>query len=86
MSGSHDHDQPAETHDRERAHGHGHGHGGGHGHGSASSPKRALSIALGVTASFMVVEVAVGFWSGSLALLADAGHMLADAGALVLAL
>ena len=34
----------------------------------------------------MVVEVAVGFWSGSLALLADAGHMLADAGALVLAL
>ena len=34
----------------------------------------------------MVVEVVVGVWSGSLALLADAGHMLADAGALVLAL
>jgi cobalt-zinc-cadmium efflux system protein len=34
----------------------------------------------------MVVEVVVGFWSGSLALLADAGHMLADAGALVLAI
>ncbi|HYQ04150.1 MAG TPA: cation diffusion facilitator family transporter [Polyangiaceae bacterium] len=84
MSGSHDHHPPNEA----RGHGHGHGgHGhGGHGHGSASSPKRALSIALGITASFMVVEVAVGFWSGSLALLADAGHMLADAGALVLAL
>lgn len=34
----------------------------------------------------MVVEAAVGFISGSLALLADAGHMLADAGALALAL
>lgn len=34
----------------------------------------------------MVVEVVVGVWSGSLALLADAGHMLADAGALVLAI
>ena len=34
----------------------------------------------------MVVEVVVGWWSGSLALLADAGHMLADAGSLVLAL
>jgi cobalt-zinc-cadmium efflux system protein len=39
-----------------------------------------------LTASFMVVEAAVGYWSGSLALLADAGHMLADAGALGLAL
>lgn len=34
----------------------------------------------------MLVEVAVGFWSGSLALLADAGHMLADSAALGLAL
>ncbi len=34
----------------------------------------------------MLVEVAIGFWSGSLALLADAGHMLADAGSLVLAI
>lgn len=50
------------------------------------SAKQALSLALGLTASFMVVEVAVGVWSGSLALLADAGHMLADAGALVLAI
>jgi cobalt-zinc-cadmium efflux system protein len=45
-----------------------------------------LSLALGITASFMVVEVVVGLWSGSLALLADAGHMLADAGSLVLAI
>jgi len=45
-----------------------------------------LAWSLGITASFMVVEVAVGWWSGSLALLADAGHMLADAGSLVLAI
>ncbi|HTA93869.1 MAG TPA: cation diffusion facilitator family transporter [Polyangiaceae bacterium] len=63
----------------------GHGHGG-HGHGHGQSAKSALSIALVVTSAFMVVEVVVGFWSGSLALLADAGHMLADAGALVLAI
>jgi cobalt-zinc-cadmium efflux system protein len=45
-----------------------------------------LAFALALTASFMFVEGAVGLWSGSLALLADAGHMLADAGALALAL
>lgn len=39
-----------------------------------------------MTASFMVVEATVGFITNSLALLADAGHMLADAGALLLAL
>ena len=44
------------------------------------------ALALALTASFMLVEAAVGLWSGSLALLADAGHMLADAGALALAL
>lgn len=72
-------------------HGHGHGgHGhGGHGHGlgpGAADSRRALIGALVLTASFMGVEVAVGFYSGSLALVADAAHMLADAGALGLAL
>ncbi|MFZ5893071.1 MAG: cation diffusion facilitator family transporter [Myxococcota bacterium] len=47
---------------------------------------RALVLALVATACFMLVEAAVGLWTGSLALLADAGHMLADAGALALAL
>jgi cobalt-zinc-cadmium efflux system protein len=45
-----------------------------------------LTIALVLTASFMVVELVGGLVSGSLALVADAGHMLADAGALGLAL
>lgn len=47
---------------------------------------RRVQIALALTASFMVVEVIGGLMSGSLALLADAGHMLADTLALSLAL
>lgn len=67
-------------------HGHGgHGHGG-HGHGASHASRRALTLALALTAAFMMVEAVVGFMTNSLALLADAGHMLADAGALLLAL
>lgn len=44
-----------------------------------------LAYALALTGGFMVIEVAVGFYAGSLALIADAGHMLADTGALGLA-
>jgi len=43
-------------------------------------------LAFGVTALFMVIEVIGGLVSGSLALLADAGHMLTDAAALLFAL
>lgn len=45
-----------------------------------------LAWAFGLTVMFMFVEAAVGFWSNSLSLIADAGHMLADAAALGLAL
>ncbi len=76
---------PTPAPDREGLGGHGHG-GHGHGHGHGSSAKQALALALGVTTVFMVIEVAVGMWSGSLALLADAGHMFADSGSLVLAI
>jgi len=48
--------------------------------------RRRLTLALGITAAVMVAEVVGGWLSGSLALLADAGHMLADAAALGLAL
>lgn len=47
--------------------------------------RRGLGLALAVTAAFLVVEVAGGLLSGSLALLADATHMFADVGALLLA-
>jgi cobalt-zinc-cadmium efflux system protein len=47
---------------------------------------RALQIALGLTLALMIAEVVGGLMSNSLALLADAGHMLTDAGALGLSL
>src|SRR5262249_42772526 len=50
------------------------------------SPMRRLVLAFTVTALFMFVEAAVGWGSKSLALVADAGHMLADAAALGLAI
>ncbi|MGV8769578.1 cation diffusion facilitator family transporter, partial [Pseudomonas aeruginosa] len=50
-----------------------------------SNSKRLLTAFL-VTAVFMVAEVVGGVLSGSLALLADAGHMLTDAAALLVAL
>lgn len=56
---------------------------GGHRHGvSADADRRHLVIALGLIIGFMVVEVVVAFVSGSVALLADAGHMLSDAAAI----
>ncbi len=48
--------------------------------------RRRLTMALAITAVVMVVELLGGWLSGSLALLADAGHMLADAAALAVAL
>ena len=46
----------------------------------------ALRLALGITVVFMVAEALGGWWANSLALLADAGHMLGDAASLALAL
>jgi len=48
--------------------------------------KRTLTLALAITAAMMLIEAAGGFLSGSLALLADAGHMLTDVAALGLSL
>ena len=48
--------------------------------------KRALAITLALTSAFLVVEVVAGLLTGSLALLADAAHMLSDSVSLGLAL
>ncbi|MGH7700868.1 MAG: cation diffusion facilitator family transporter [Gemmatimonadales bacterium] len=48
--------------------------------------RRRLALVLGITAAVMVVEAVGGWIAGSLALLADAGHMLADVSAIGLAL
>ena len=58
----------------------------GHKHGRASESRRKLSLVLVLTAIYMVAEAVGGWWTGSLALMADAGHMLADVAALGLAL
>ena len=57
----------------------------GHDHAGAAS-RRALAVALALTASYTVVELVGGVLSGSLALLADAVHMLSDNVALAVAL
>jgi cobalt-zinc-cadmium efflux system protein len=65
----------------------GHGHTSGHGHAAGrAADRRRLLLVLLVTATVVVVE-AIGAWlSGSLALLADAGHMLTDAAGILIAL
>jgi cobalt-zinc-cadmium efflux system protein len=68
-SGPHQHDHP--------------GTAGEHGHEvTASSDSRYITIALGLILCFLAFEVIMAFIGHSLALLADAGHMLTDAGAL----
>lgn len=66
-------------------HHHHHGHDHGHHHGAEGRGQGALLKALGLTLTLMGAELVGGWWSGSLALWADAGHMLSDAGALALA-
>ncbi len=76
------------------AHGQAHAHGGSHDHAhdhhahdhSHDVGTRRLAIALTITAIFLVAEVVGGWLSNSLALLADAAHMLTDVGALALSL
>jgi cobalt-zinc-cadmium efflux system protein len=67
--------------------------GHGHVHAQAHAPARAtgtarwrLALALGLSVATLAAEVVGAWWSGSLALAADAGHMLSDVGALALAL
>jgi cobalt-zinc-cadmium efflux system protein len=64
---------------------------GGHSHSHALDARRADSrrrmwIALAINLAMLVAEAVGGILTGSLALLADAGHVLSDAGAIVLAL
>jgi cobalt-zinc-cadmium efflux system protein len=84
----------AHHHSREHAHGehdHEHDHAdhghAGHSHAPAVSASNEHVVLIGfvLTAGFMVAEIVAGALSGSLALIADAGHMLTDAAALLLA-
>ena len=81
------HDQH-DDHDDHAGHDHGaHGHGHhDHAHDLRGASKRSLIFALVLISTYMVAEVIGGIMSGSLALLADAGHMLTDAAAIMMAL
>jgi cobalt-zinc-cadmium efflux system protein len=64
-----------------------HHHGHGHGHGDASAANlRKLAIVLALSFAYMVAEAIGGYVANSLALLADAGHMLSDVAAIGLSL
>jgi cobalt-zinc-cadmium efflux system protein len=58
----------------------------GHDHGNAGSNRTRLAIALAIVATVLIAEIVGALLSGSLALLADAGHMSSDAIGLVVAL
>ncbi len=61
-------------------------HAPGHAHGHREGSTRALRLTLALTATYTVVEVVGGILTGSLALLADAAHMLSDNLSLAVAL
>ena len=78
--GGHDHGGHGHDHD-------GHDHGAhSHAHDLREASRRNLTISLVLITTYMVAEIVGGVLSGSLALLADAGHMATDAGAIALAL
>ena len=83
LSHNHSHDDD-HGHNHAHSHSHDHSHGHGHHHHLPDSENRLL-WAMVLTGTFMVAEVAGSVFSGSLALLADAAHMLIDASSLFMA-
>jgi cobalt-zinc-cadmium efflux system protein len=83
-------------HEPSHSHSHGHDHGAHGAHGAhaghaghdhaAGADERSLKIALGLTSAFLLVELAGGILTRSLALLSDAAHMFTDVMALAIAL
>jgi len=75
LGGHHHHGHDHGGHD----HGHSHGHGHGHGHSHApASFDRAFAIGIALNIAYVLAESGAGLWTGSVALLADAGHNLSD--------
>ena len=69
-------------------HSHDHSHGHSHGHGHSHAPAdfgRAFAIGIALNTAFVVVEATFGYISGSMALVADAGHNLSDVLGLLIA-
>lgn len=81
--GKRDHAHGGHTHGAHGHGGHGHDHDhAGHNHLHGVTDQRRIGWAFAIIAVFMLIEVAGGMLSGSLALLADAAHMVSDAAAL----
>lgn len=85
MSGGHSHDHAGHQHHHHDGHDHGHGHGGHHHNHAESASERRIWWALIVLATFTGLEAIGGWLAHSIALLAEAAHMLADCGSLILA-
>jgi cobalt-zinc-cadmium efflux system protein len=76
------------SHDHQHDHGHDHEHAHGHAHvhGADQASERRLWLAFGLLFAFTLVEAGGGVWANSVALYAEAAHMLADAASLLLAI
>lgn len=84
---THDHHDADHGHAHGR-HDHGHGHSHGHGHGHSHAPAdfgRAFAIGIILNTAFVLIEGIYGLISGSMALVADAGHNLSDVLGLIIA-
>ncbi|RAK57885.1 cation diffusion facilitator family transporter [Phenylobacterium deserti] len=82
------HDDHDHEHDHDHGHDHGHVHHHGFGHHHHHAPAdmgRAFAIGVVLNTAFVLAEAGAGIWTGSLALLADAGHNASDVLSLVLA-
>lgn len=62
-----------------------HHHGHGHSHDGAPSFDRAFAVGIALNGAYLLAEAAAGLWTGSVALLADAGHNLSDVAGLAVA-
>lgn len=63
---------------------HNHSHGA-HGHAHHAAGAFGLYLSAGLTLAFALIEAGAGWWANSLALMSDAGHMLTDTSALIIA-
>lgn len=75
----HDHHDHGHDHHGHDHHDHAHSHGLGHAHSHAPATfDRAFAIGISLNIAYVVAEATAGLWTGSVSLLADAGHNLSD--------
>jgi len=82
----HSHDHHGHEHAHEHGSGHGDAHGHDHRHHGADASERRLVTALSILGIFTLIEAVGGYFANSIALLAEAAHMLADSASLLLAI